>query len=51
VSAWLAEAAAIRLRREALATYLGEWQAKHGKLTAADVAAARAELGYARKGR
>lgn len=47
VSAWLAEAAAARLRKQALADFLSGWQAKHGKITAAEIAKARAELGYA----
>ena len=46
VSAWLAEAAARELRRQALADFLAEWQRKHGKFTAAELAKARAELGY-----
>jgi hypothetical protein len=46
VSAWLAEAAAARLRKQALAEFLSDWQAKHGKITAAELAKARAELGY-----
>lgn len=47
VSAWLAEAAAARLRKLALAEFLSGWQAKHGKITPAELAKARAELGYA----
>jgi hypothetical protein len=46
VSAWLADAAAARLRKQALADFLSDWQAKHGKITAAEVAKARTELGY-----
>ncbi len=46
VSAWLADAAAARLRKQALAEFLSDWQAKHGKITAAELATARAELGY-----
>ena len=46
VSAWLAEAAAARLRKRALAAFLSEWQAKHGKITAPELAKARSELGY-----
>ena len=45
VSAWVAEAAAARLRKQALAEFLSDWQAKHGKITAAELAKARAELG------
>lgn len=47
VSAWLAEAAAARLRKQALAEFLSDWQAKHGKITATELAKARAELGHA----
>ena len=46
VSAWLAQAAAARLRWQALADFLSGWQAKHGPITAAELAKARAELGY-----
>jgi hypothetical protein len=46
VSAWLADAAAARLRKQALAEFLSDWQAKHGRITAAELARARAELGY-----
>jgi hypothetical protein len=45
LSAWLAEAAASKLRAEALADYLEEWEAKHGSLTADELAAAASELG------
>lgn len=51
VSAWLAEAAAARLRSQALANLLEDWQAKHGKITPSELAKARVELGYARKDR
>lgn len=47
VSAWLAEAASARLRKQALAEFLAGWQAKHGTITAAELAKARAELGHA----
>jgi hypothetical protein len=47
VSAWLAGAAAARLRKQALADFLSDWQTKHGKITADEVAKARTELGYA----
>jgi hypothetical protein len=45
LSAWLAEAAAAKLRAEALADYLEEWEAKHGPLTADELAVAASELG------
>jgi hypothetical protein len=47
VSAWLAGAAAGRLRKQALADLLSDWQVKHGKITDAELATARIELGYA----
>ena len=47
VSAWLAGAAAARLRKQALADFLAGWQAKHGAITVAELTKARAELGYA----
>jgi hypothetical protein len=47
VSAWLAEAAASKLRAEALAEFLSGWEAEHGVLTAAEVARAERELGLA----
>lgn len=46
LSAWLGEAAAARLRSEALAQFLAGWQAEHGEITAEELARARAELGY-----
>jgi hypothetical protein len=45
VSAWLVEAAAARLRRQALADFLSDWQAKHGAITSEELAKARADLG------
>jgi hypothetical protein len=47
LSAWLAEAAASKLRAEALAEFLANWQAEHGMLTAAEIARAEQELGVA----
>jgi hypothetical protein len=47
VSAWLAEAAASKLRAEALAEFLADWAAGHGVLTAAEIASAERELGLA----
>jgi hypothetical protein len=46
VSAWLAGAAASRLRKQALTDFLAGWQGKHGAITAAELAKARAELGH-----
>lgn len=47
VSSWLAEAAASKLRAEALADFLADWEAEHGVLTAQEVARAERELGLA----
>jgi hypothetical protein len=47
VSAWLAEAAASKLRAEALAKFLAGWEAEHGALTAEEIARAERELGLA----
>ena len=44
LSRWLAEAAAAKLRAEALADYLDSWEAEHGELTADELAQAAAEL-------
>jgi len=45
VSRWLADAAAAKLRTEALADFLDAWEAEHGSLTAAELAQAAADLG------
>ena len=45
LSTWLAEAAASKLRAEALAEFLDGWEAEHGVLTAAEIARAEQELG------
>lgn len=47
VSSWLAEAAASKLRAEALAEFLAVWETEHGALTAAEIARAERELGLA----
>lgn len=44
LSSWLAEAAATKLRAEALAQFLDDWQAEHGVLTAAEIGRAEEEL-------
>lgn len=46
LSSWLADAAAAKLRAEALAGYLAEWEGNHGALTAGEIARAEAELGF-----
>lgn len=45
LSSWLAEAAASKLRAEALARFLEDWQVEHGPLTPAEIAKAEQELG------
>lgn len=45
LSSWLAEAAASKLRAEALAEFLADWEAEHGALTAGEIARAERELG------
>ena len=47
LSSWLAEAAAGKLRAEALAEFLAGWEAEHGVLTAEEIARAERELGMA----
>ena len=44
LSGWLAEAAAAKLRAEALADFLDEWEAEHGRLTAEELTIAAREL-------
>jgi citrate lyase beta subunit len=50
VSSWLAEAAASKLRAEALAEFLANWETGHGALTAPEIARAERELGLAAGG-
>ena len=45
ISSWLADAALAKLRAEALAEFLDNWEAKHGPLTVGELSAAEAELG------
>jgi len=45
VSSWLAEAAASKLRAEALAEFLASWESEHGVLTREEIARAERELG------
>ncbi len=47
VSSWLAEAAASKLRAEALAKFLADWQGEHGALTAEEIGPAEREFGLA----
>ena len=51
LSSWLAEAAASKLRAEALATFLADWQREHGAITAVELASAENELGRRRQSR
>lgn len=48
LSAWLAEAAAEKLRQEALAAFLDDWQADHGEFAEREIARAERELGLGR---
>jgi hypothetical protein len=47
LSSWLADAAASKLRAEALAQFIAGWEAEHGALTAEEVARAAREIGLA----
>jgi hypothetical protein len=47
LSSWLAEAAASKLRTEALAEFLTDWEAENGRLTVEELARAERELGVA----
>ena len=47
MSTWLAEAAASKLRAEALADFLSGWESELGELTAAEVARTERELSLA----
>ncbi|HXQ00703.1 MAG TPA: hypothetical protein VN845_11645 [Solirubrobacteraceae bacterium] len=47
ISAWLEDAAAAKLRSQALSEYLLEWESEHGALSEDELARAAAELGVA----
>ncbi|MFZ2114793.1 MAG: hypothetical protein WAU77_13810 [Solirubrobacteraceae bacterium] len=47
ISAWLEDAAAAKLRSQALSEYLRKWEAEHGALSEDELARAAAELGVA----
>jgi hypothetical protein len=49
ISSWLAEAAAAKLRAEALAEFLDSWEREHGALTEEELAQAEMELGLRAK--
>ena len=44
ISAWLEDAAAAKLRAQALAEYLREWEAQHGTLSEKELAKAATEM-------
>ena len=44
LSTWLAEAAATKLRAEALAEFLDDWEAEHGAFTEEELERARQSL-------
>ena len=50
LSSWLADAAAAKLRSEALAAFLDEWEQPHGPLTGDELAMAMTELGLTGQG-
>ena len=45
ISRWLADAAAAKLRAEALAEFLDDWEAEHGPFTVEELASASTDLG------
>jgi hypothetical protein len=45
ISSWLAEAATAKLRAEALAEFLDDWEKEHGAFTAEELERARERLG------
>jgi hypothetical protein len=45
LSGWLADAAATKLRAEALAEFLDDYETEHGAFTAEELARASADLG------
>jgi hypothetical protein len=47
ISAWLEDAAAAKLRAQALGDYLRAWEAEHGALSEDELARAASELGLA----
>jgi hypothetical protein len=46
LSTWLAEAAAAKLRAEALSDFLDDWEAEHGAFTEEELEQARRSLGF-----
>lgn len=51
VSAWVAEAAADRVRHRLLGKFLDDWEAEQGELTAEEMAQAREAMDPARRRR
>ena len=51
VSTWLAQAAAAKLRAEALADFLDVWQKENGAITPQELSRAESELGLKRRRR
>lgn len=45
LSAWLADAAAVKLRRESLVAFLDDWEAEHGAITEEELEQAARDLG------
>ena len=50
VSAWLSEAAASKLRSEALVKFVSDWESEHGALSPTEIAQAEKQLGLAAGG-
>jgi hypothetical protein len=48
-SAWMADAARQRLRKERVLGIIAEWEAEHGEFTEAEIAAVRTELGIGKR--
>jgi hypothetical protein len=51
LSSWLAQAAAAKLRADALGKFLDDWEQQHGKLSQEELARATKELAPAKKRR
>jgi hypothetical protein len=46
LSAWLADAAAAKLRAEALSEFLDQWEREHGPFTEEELRVAEERMGY-----
>jgi hypothetical protein len=51
LSSWLAQAAAAKLRTDALGVFLDDWEQQHGKLSQEELARAAKELATTKKRR